>query len=184
MNIDIFLKDLKKHGIENEIPNISETNARFLRDLIKIAKTKNMLEIWTANWFSAINFALELKEIWGKITTIEFSKLSYDIALENFKIAWVSETINALNGNALDIIPALEETYDFVFIDGMKRRTKDFLELVWNKVIPGWIIIIDDVIKFREKMIWFWEYLEDNQIKYNIIPIDIDDGIVMIIKEK
>jgi predicted O-methyltransferase YrrM len=35
----------------------------------------------------------------------------------------------------------------------MKRRTKDFLELVWNKVPNGGIIIIDDVIKFREKMI-------------------------------
>jgi predicted O-methyltransferase YrrM len=32
------------------------------------------------------------------------------------------------------MIPALEESYDFVFIDGMKRRTKDFLELVWDKV--------------------------------------------------
>lgn len=182
MNIDLFLQNLKKHGIENEIPNISEVNARFLRDLIKIAKTQNMLEIGTANWYSAINFALELNETQGKLTTIEFSKLSYDQALMNFEHAWVSNTIHAINGNALDIIPSLAETYDFVFIDGMKRRTKDFLELVRDKVESGWIIIIDDVIKFREKMIWFWEYLDDNKIKYNIIPIDIDDGIVMIVK--
>jgi predicted O-methyltransferase YrrM len=33
----------------------------------------------------------------------------------------------------LDIIPKLKEKYDFVFIDGMKKRSKDFLELVWNK---------------------------------------------------
>ena len=182
MNIDIFLQNLKKHGIENEIPNISEVNAIFLRDLIKIKKAKNMLEIGTANWYSAINFALELNETQGKLTTIEFSKLSYDQALMNFEQAWVSNTIHAINGNALDIIPSLAETYDFVFIDGMKRRTKDFLELVRDKVESGWIIIIDDVIKFREKMIWFWEYLDDNKIKYNIIPIDIDDGIVMIVK--
>jgi hypothetical protein len=31
-------------------------------------------------------------------------------------------------------------------------------------------------------MIWFWEYLEEKNILYNIIPIDIDDGIVMIVK--
>ena len=96
-----------------------------------------MLEIGTANGYSAINFALELKNMGGKLTTIEFSKLSYDVALENFQKAQVSETINALNGNALDIIPALDETYDFVFIDGMKRRTKDFLELVRDKVESG-----------------------------------------------
>jgi predicted O-methyltransferase YrrM len=90
--------------------------------------------------------------------------------------------IDSRLGNALDIIPTLEENYDFVFIDGMKRRTKDFLELVWDKVLPGGIIIIDDVIKFREKMVGFWEHLEEQKIPYNIIPIDVDDGIVMIVK--
>jgi predicted O-methyltransferase YrrM len=64
----------------------------------------------------------------------------------------------------------------------MKRRTRDFLELSWDKVEAGGIIIVDDVIKFREKMIGFWEYLENNNIEYNVIPIDIDDGIVMIVK--
>jgi len=182
MNIDIFLQELKRHGVANDIPNISEVNAKFLRDLIQIKKAKNMLEIGTANGYSTIHFALELQKNNGKITTIEFSKLSYDAALQNFSNAQVSETIQALNGNALDIIPILKETYDFVFIDGMKRRTKDFLELVWDKVENEGIIIIDDVIKFREKMIGFWEYLEKNKIRYNIIPIDIDDGIVMIVK--
>lgn len=182
MDIQQFLSDLKAHGIANEIPNISEVNARFLRDLIKISGTKKMLEIGTANGYSAINFALELQKAWGKLTTIEFSKLSYDIALKNFQEAQVSHTIEALCGNALDIIPTLDEMYDFVFIDGMKRRTKDFLELTWNKVKPGWIIIVDDVIKFREKMVGFWEYLDELKIVYNIIPIDIDDGVVMIVK--
>lgn len=180
--LEDFLLELKKHWEENEIPNISITNALFLRDLIKIKKPKRMLEIWTANGFSWINFALELQKIDGVLTTIEFSKLSYDKALENFKIAWVEKNIIAINWNALDEIPKLEEWFDFVFIDGMKRRTKDFLELSWPKINTWWIIIIDDVIKFREKMTWFWEYLEENKIKYNLIPIDIDDGIVMIIK--
>jgi predicted O-methyltransferase YrrM len=182
MDIVKFLHELKEFWLQNEIPNISETNAKFIRDLIKISKSRNMLEIWTANWFSAINFALELEKNNWKLTTIEFSKLSYDQALINFEKAWVWEFINAINGNALDIIPKLEEKYDFVFIDWMKRRTRDFLELSWDKVEAGGIIIVDDVIKFREKMIGFWEYLENNNIEYNVIPIDIDDGIVMIVK--
>lgn len=180
--IEEFLQDLKKHWLENDIPNISITNALFLRDLIKIKKPKRMLEIWTANGFSGINFSLELQKYDGVLTTIEFSKLSYDKALENFKIAWVEKNIIAINWNALDEIPKLESWFDFVFIDWMKRRTKDFLELSWPKINSWGVIIIDDVIKFREKMTWFWEYLDENKIKYNLIPIDIDDGIVMIIK--
>ncbi len=50
------------------------------------------------------------------------------------------------------------------------------------KVRKNWIIIIDDVIKFKEKMVWLFEYIEKNNINYNIIPIDIDDWIMMIVK--
>ncbi len=177
-----FLHKLKEHWIKNDIPNISFTNARFLRDLIKIKQVKNMLEIWTANWFSTINFSFELKNTGWKITTIEFSPNSYNEALKNFKEAEVDEIINPILWNALDIIPTLKEKYDFVFIDGMKKRSKDFLELIWDKVEKDWIIIIDDVIKFKEKMQSLYNFLEEQKINYNVIPIDPDDWIIMIIK--
>jgi predicted O-methyltransferase YrrM len=57
----------------------------------------------------------------------------------------------------------------------MKKRSKDFLELSWSKVKNGGIIIIDDVIKFREKMVNLYEFLEKQKIEYNVLPIDLDD---------
>jgi hypothetical protein len=65
----------------------------------------------------------------------------------------------------------------------MMRRSKDFLELCWPKTKQWWIIIIDDVIKFRHKMVGLWEYLEEKNISYNTLPIDEDDWVMMIIKE-
>jgi hypothetical protein len=64
----------------------------------------------------------------------------------------------------------------------MKKRSKDFLELVWNKTRKWWIIIIDDVIKFKHKMLSLYYYIEENKIEHNVIPIDEDDGIMMIIR--
>ncbi len=183
MNIEKFLIKLKKYWEENTIPNISNVNARFLRDLIKISWTKNMLEIWTANWFSTINFAVELKKVWWKIISIDFSEKSYLEAKNNVKECSLENEISLILGNALDEIPKLEDNYfDFVFIDWMMRRSKDFLELSLPKLKKWWIIIIDDVIKFKEKMIWLWEYLEKNNISYNTLPIDSDDWVMMIIK--
>jgi hypothetical protein len=70
----------------------------------------------------------------------------------------------------------------------MKKRSKDFLLLVRDKTKKWWIIIIDDVIKFKkiehkEKMLPLYNYVEEKNIPHNIIPIDIDDGIMMIIKD-
>ena len=49
MNIQKYLQELKQHGNVNNIPNITETTAHFLRDLILISKTKKAVEIGTAN---------------------------------------------------------------------------------------------------------------------------------------
>ncbi|MDD3645833.1 MAG: class I SAM-dependent methyltransferase [Candidatus Gracilibacteria bacterium] len=184
MNREEYIKNLRQFGIDNEVPNISDTNAKFLRDLIKIKQVKNMLEIGSANGFSAIQFGLELEKTGGKLTTIEFSEPSYTQVIENIKAVGLEKVIFPVNGNALFLIPELKETYDFVFIDGMKRRTKDFFDLVYDKVEMGGIIIVDDVIKFKDKMNGFEEYLQENDINYNVIPIDIDDGIVMVVKEE
>jgi len=179
-----YIKKLRAYWIENEVPNITDKNARFLRDLISLQRTQNMLEIGSANWFSAIQFWLELEKTWWKLTTIEFSEPSQKQVVENIKEVWLDNIIKSIRGNALFEIPKLNETFDFVFIDGMKRRTKDFFDLVYDKVRQGGIIVVDDVIKFREKMWDFWDYLEKNKLEYSILPIDEDDGILFMIKRK
>lgn len=184
MDIQLFLTNLRKHWIDNTIPNISDTNSRFIRDLIKISKTKNMLEIWTANWFSGINFAIELQKNWWHLTTIDFSPKSQLEAVENFKTVKLDHIITSILWNAIDEIPKLQDNFfDFIFIDWMKKRSADFLALSLPKAKTGAIIIIDDVLKFFDKMPTLWTYLEENKIKYNILPIDPDDGVLMMIKE-
>ena len=179
-----YIDKLRKFWIENDIPNISDENSKFLRKLIKLQKTKNMLEIGSANWFSAIQFWLELEKHSWKLTTIEFSEPSQKQVLENLNSVWLDSIVTSTRANALEEIPKLKGIFDFVFIDWMKRRTKDFFDLIYDKVEEGWIIVVDDVIKYKEKMWYFWEYLEKNKLDYSILPIDIDDWILFMIKEK
>ena len=179
-----YIKKLRAFWVKNDVPNITDENAIFLRDLIKLQKTKNMLEIGSANGFSAIQFWLELEKTGWKLTTIEFSEPSQKQVVDNIEAVWLESVITSIRANALFEIPKLNDTYDFAFIDWMKRRTKDFFDLVYDKIEIWWIIVVDDVIKFRDKMWDFWEYLEKNEIKYSILPIDGDDWILFMIKQK
>ncbi|MDQ7022524.1 MAG: class I SAM-dependent methyltransferase [Candidatus Gracilibacteria bacterium] len=183
MNRNTLLKELREYGIKNTVPNISDVNAKFLSDLINVKKAKNILEIGTANGFSAIHLGIAAEKNSGKVTSIELSIPSFAEAEINIKNAKLENTVKLIFGNALDEIPKLEEKFDFVFIDGMMRATKNFLGLVWNKVEIGGVIIIDDVIKFKNKMPGFKEFLKEYNISHNILPIDIDDGVMMIIKQ-
>lgn len=179
-----FIKWLREFWIKNDVPNITDDNALFLRNIISIAKTQNMLEIGSANWFSAIQFWLELEKTGWKLTTIEFSEPSQKQVLENIKAVDLEEVITSIRWNALEEIPKLNETYDFVFIDWMKRRTQDFFDLVYDKIEIWWIIVVDDVIKFKEKMWNFWHFLKENNLDYTILPIDSDDWILFMRKTK
>ena len=60
--------------------------------------------------------------------------------------------------------------------------TRDFFDLSYPLLLPGGIMIIDDVIKYRWKMDWFHEYLEGLGVSYEIIQTDEDDGIMFIKK--
>lgn len=182
MDQELFLQQLKKHGELKDIPNISQKNAQFLRKLISDNNTKHLLEIGSANGYSTIHFAIEIEKTWGKITSIDFSQIAHEEALENYEIAQVSHIISHYFWDAREIIPLLDEKYDFIFIDGLKKESRNFLELIWNKAIPWAIIVIDDVIKFRYKMESLYEYVESQNINYEVIPIDRDDGIMIIKK--
>lgn len=178
-----FLKVLKQEGERENIPNISEKNASFLRKILFIKKAKRVLEIGTANGYSTLQFAFEIKKFNGKITTIDFSQNTLKKARKHFQESWLEYMIESIHGNALDIIPKLRGKFDFIFIDGMKKRSLDFFLLAQKKIKKWWIIIIDDVIKFKEKMQNFYDYLEKEHIDFSIIPIDDDDGIMMIINQ-
>jgi len=185
MNREKLLKQLREYWIKNNVPNISDTNAKFLSDLIEIKKARNILEIGTANWFSTIHLGIAAEKNNWKVKSIELSIPSFAEAQENIKNAKLENTVELIFWNALDEIPRLEEKFDFVFIDGMMRATKNFLGLVWNKVETWWIIIIDDVIKFKHKMPGFKEFLAKHKIPHNILPIDTEDNdwVMMIIKQ-
>ena len=58
-----FLKELKIYGEKNNIPNISEKNAEYLKEIIRTRNIKNILEIGTANGYSSIQFASILSQL-------------------------------------------------------------------------------------------------------------------------
>lgn len=182
MNRALFLEDLKKYGLAHDIPNISEKNAEFLKDILRKNQVVNMLEIGTANGYSTLQFAFELEKVGWCIDTIEFSQIAYEAAQDNFEKLGMEGTIHQYYWDAREILPLLEKSYDFIFIDGLKKASLEFFLLSWNKIKKGGIIVIDDVIKFRYKMENLYQYLEGNSIPYEINQIDPDDGIMILKK--
>ncbi|MBN1157900.1 MAG: O-methyltransferase [Bacteroidales bacterium] len=104
-----------------------------------------ILEIGTFTGYSAICLARGLRRE-GMLHTIEINDELGEMALRYFSKAGLQDRIILHNGDALKIIPALEDMFDMVFIDGNKQQYVQYYQLVFPKVVPGGYILADNVL--------------------------------------
>jgi caffeoyl-CoA O-methyltransferase len=114
--------------------------------LSKMIQPKLILEIGTFTGYSAICLAEGLVE-GGVLHTIEVNREFEEMLVSHFKSTNVDKKIKLHFGAAEAVIADLEETnFDLVFIDADKRNNFKYFELVIDKVRPGGLIIIDNVL--------------------------------------
>lgn len=106
---------------------------------------ERILEIGTFTGFSALCLAKGLKP-GGLLHTIELREEDAAAAQKYFAQANVTGNIKLHIGNALEIIPALDEEWDLVFIDADKTGYIDYYELTLPAVKKGGFIVADNVL--------------------------------------
>jgi predicted O-methyltransferase YrrM len=113
--------------------------------LSKMIRPETILEIGTFTGYSAICLAKGLQKN-GKLITIEIDDELESIAAKYFEKAGLKNCIEQKIGEATKIIPALNQTFDLVFIDADKREYRNYFELVFDKVNSGGYIIADNTL--------------------------------------
>ena len=117
----------------------------FLTLLSRLIQPEHILEIGTYTGYSAICLASGLKEN-GRLHTIDINEELETITKKYFHMAGLSDKIIQHFGNALNIIPTLNEPFDMVFIDADKSNYLAYYDLVFPMVRPGGLIIADNVL--------------------------------------
>ena len=125
-----------------------------LRMFSQMINPKNILEIGTYTGYSALCLVDGLQE-GGKLITIDINEELQDIIKRYVTEAGKEEQIDLRIGNALDIIPTLEQTFDLVFIDADKENYSNYFDKVFDKVSVGGYIIADNVL-------WSGKVLEED----------------------
>jgi caffeoyl-CoA O-methyltransferase len=105
---------------------------------------RRILEIGTFTGYSALCLVRGLPKE-GQLHTIEMNAETAAIAKHFFDRSPFSKQIILHTGDALQILPNLNETWDLVFIDAYKPAYIQYFNLVFPKVRKNGIILADNI---------------------------------------
>jgi predicted O-methyltransferase YrrM len=157
-----------------------------------VLKPKRILEIGTFSGFTAQILAEGLTKN-GKLYSIELDKNHYEFSDANLKESSLYSQMVLLLGDALDLIPELEEEFDLIFIDAAKRQYTRHYEAAFSKLKKGGLIIADNALWKNRVLIEkpdnmtvgvkrFNDFVcADNRVSNVLIPVG--DGMHLITKK-
>ena len=192
------LRDMEKYAQENHVPIVHPEVAQLLKVLLKIKKPKNILEVGTAIGYSALIMAQSTSHD-CKITTIERREDMVMLAKSNIESTEYRDRINILYGDAEEILPTLENSFDFIFLDAAKGQYMQFFNycikflqpqgvIVSDNVLYKGMVATDDLVVRRKKTIvkrlrQFLEHITNIE-GYTSSVIPIGDGIAITYREE
>jgi len=134
------MQDNQARGMGNILPE----DGRLMRMFTEAIEAKRVVEVGTANGYSAMWFCLALRETGGKLTTHEIDPKRIAMAKENFRRAGVEELLTLVEGDAHETIKRLEGPIDVVLLDAEKEGFCDYLEKLLPLVRKGGLILAHD----------------------------------------
>ena len=163
----------------------------FLEFISRLTQPKRILELGTFTAYATISLAKGLQHN-GLIYTIE-KKQEYESIITNYlEKANITSKTKLFFGEALDIIPKLEEKWDIIYIDADKKNYLNYYKLLLPSLNQNGIMMVDNVLwngkisenidskdKDTKAIHEFNEYVQqDSQVINYLLPLR--DGIMMI----
>ncbi len=161
---------------------------RILSMISHLVRPKTILDIGTFTGYSALCLAEGLRKDGTLITLDKNPELRY-LSEKYFKES--KQPIQYIEGNALDIIPTLNETFDLVFLDADKDFYPQYIPLLIEKTKRGSLILADNTL-WKGKIVE--EQVQDKKTKalrlfneeiakspiFEVVILPIRDGISVI----
>jgi predicted O-methyltransferase YrrM len=118
---------------------------RLLYSLVRATRPQTVVEFGMSLGLSGIHLASAVRDNGsGRVVTTELSAAKIATATKNFEEAGLSDVITVLEGDALQTLPTLDGSVDFVLLDGWKEFYLPVLEILRPRLAPGTLIVADN----------------------------------------
>jgi predicted O-methyltransferase YrrM len=150
---------------------VPPATGRFLAILAAGAPAGRWVEIGTSAGYSALWLALAARDRGARLTTFELLPEKARLARETFAAAEVADVVELHEGDALTGLATIDSA-SFCFLDAEKDVYLRSYQTVVPKLVPGGLLLADNVISHREEMADFLAAVaEDPRVDSVVVPI-------------
>jgi predicted O-methyltransferase YrrM len=177
-NILKILAEIEETARKEYLPSIGPIKGKIIEDVIKEYKPKKALEIGTLHGYSAIlianmilsgkydneNFNIERSSTELILISVEKDQKLANIARKNIEKARLSEKIQVINGDALEIIPRLKSKFNMIFLDATKSEYLKYLQLIekYSLLTKRAVVVADNVLIYENEMKDYLDYVRNS----------------------
>jgi predicted O-methyltransferase YrrM len=131
---------------------VAPTTGRFLFSLVAPQTDCEVLEIGGSRGYSAIWLGAGVRYLGGRVLSLEHDPEKCRSWRANVAEAGLDEWAELVEGDALELLPAIDDVFDVVFLDAEKDDYERLFELARDKVEPGGLIVADNVLSHADPL--------------------------------
>jgi caffeoyl-CoA O-methyltransferase len=172
------LEDEDRRESEEDVPYaerslaVGPESGRLLFALVAPNAGCEVLEIGASRGYSTVWLAAAARILGGRVLSLEFDSRKVEAWKRNIAEAGLEEWAELLEGDAKELLPALEEGFDVVFLDAWKDDYETYFELARTKLEPGGVMVADNVTSHRGLA----GYVEARQSDPTLVSVTVPVG--------
>jgi predicted O-methyltransferase YrrM len=163
---------------------VAPATGRFLFSLVAPQTSCEVLEIGGSRGYSSIWLGAGARYLGGRLLSIEHDGEASRRWRENVQEAGLADWVELLEGDAVEIVPLIEDVFDVVFIDAEKTDYEAHFARARTKVEPGGLIVADNVLSHRETLAAYSQARQsDPALVSTTVPLDRGLELTVVLSE-
>lgn len=131
---------------------VAPTTGRFLFSLVAPQTDCEVLEIGGGRGYSSIWLGAGVRYLGGRVLSLERDPATAARWRENVREAGLESWADLVEGDALEVLPGIDDVFDVVFLDAAKPEYEAYFELARERVEPGGLIVADNVLSHPDEL--------------------------------
>ncbi len=174
MNLSARIQDIVSRLEETRglYYNLARPAAELLFVLARLARPRRIVEVGTANGYSALVLGAAVQSHRGEVVTIERFGRLVDVARANIAAAGLQDVVTVVPGSAYKVLKRIPGPIDLLFLDGTKQEYLGYLERARPKFGSSALVVADNVLSHRDDLLQFIQAIvSDPSASSAVVPV-------------